>query len=63
MTVVSYMILLEAVQRLVVRSTRRFHVLHDGSKAGVMQSAAEERRDQSLGVTLIEGESLGVTFE
>ena len=46
---VSYTTLVEAVRCLVVRSTRRFHVLHGRSKAGVMLSTAELRWTLSAG--------------
>ena len=44
-----YRILVEVVRCLVVRSTRRFHVLDGRSKAGVMLSSADLRRNISAG--------------
>ena len=43
------MILVDDVRCLVVRSTRRFHVLHGRSKTGFMLSTAEVRRNISAG--------------
>ena len=44
---ISYSILVEVIRCLVVRSTRRFHVLHGCSKTGVILSAADLRRSLS----------------